>query len=50
MILIVLATVTLASSNGTLPDDSDHTETCRIIFNANFNICLKQFSCASVGE
>ena len=34
-------TVTLASSNSTLPDDGDHTETCWSIFNVNFNTHLK---------
>jgi len=33
-------TVTLASSHSTLPDDGDHTETCWICFNVNFNIPL----------
>jgi hypothetical protein len=41
---------TLASSNNTLPDDDDETETCRSGFNVNFNILLKQLYCASVGK
>jgi len=35
------AKVTLASSNSTLPDGGDYTETCRNIFNVNFNISFK---------
>jgi len=31
--LTVLTTVTLASSNSTLPDDGDYTETCCRCFN-----------------
>jgi hypothetical protein len=40
----------LASSNNTLPDDGDLTETCRSYFNVNINILLKQLYCASVGK
>ena len=29
------------------PDDGDWTETCRICFNVNFNILLKQLYCTS---
>jgi hypothetical protein len=36
--LIILTTVTLASSNNRLPDDRDYTETCRSCFNVNFNV------------
>jgi len=36
--LIILRRVTLASSNNTLPDDGDCTETCCSCFNENFNI------------
>jgi hypothetical protein len=43
-------TITLASSNNALPDDGDCTETSRSCFNVNFNILLKQISCASVGK
>jgi hypothetical protein len=39
--LIILTTVTLASSNNALPDDGDCTETCRSCFNANFNVNFK---------
>jgi len=39
--LIILTTITLASSNNVLPDDGDRTETCRSRFNANFNILFK---------
>ena len=45
-----LITITLASSNNTLPDDGDWTETCRSCFNVSFNILLKQLYCASVGK
>jgi len=38
----VLTNVTLASSNCTLPDDGDNTETCWSCFNLNFDILLKQ--------
>ena len=48
--LIILKTVTLACSNKELPDDGDSTETFRSCFNENFNILLKEFSCASVGK
>jgi len=53
--LIILTTVTLASSNSALPDDGDYTETCRSCFNVNFNVeflklLLRQFNCASVGK
>ena len=48
--LIILITITLASSNNTFPDDSNCTETCRSCFNVNFNILLNQLSCASVGK
>jgi hypothetical protein len=34
----ILTTVNLASSNNTLPDDGDYTETCRSCFNVHFNI------------
>jgi hypothetical protein len=37
----VLTTVTLASSNCTLPDDGDYTETCWRSFNINFNTSFK---------
>jgi hypothetical protein len=37
----VLTTVTSASSNNTLPDDGDCTETCRSCFNVNFNVNFK---------
>jgi hypothetical protein len=39
--LIILTTVTLASSNNALPDDGDYTETCWGYFNVNFNVNLK---------
>jgi len=39
--LIIVSTVTLASSNNALPDDGDYTETCRICFSINFNIPFK---------
>jgi hypothetical protein len=39
--LTVLTTVTLASSNSTLPDDSDNAETCWSCFNVNFNTPCK---------
>jgi len=39
----MLTTVTLESSNNTLPDDGDCTETCRSCFNINFNILFKAF-------
>jgi len=39
--LIILITVTLASSNNMLPDDGDYTETCQSCLNVNFNIPLK---------
>jgi len=39
--LIILATVTLASSNNALPGDGDCTETCRRCFNVNINILFK---------
>jgi len=39
--LIILTTVTLASSNSALPDDGDYTETCRSCFNVNFKIVFK---------
>jgi len=39
--LIILTTVTLASSNSALPDDSDYTETCWSCFNVNFNTPFK---------
>jgi len=38
--LIILVTVTVASSYNTFPDDYDWTETCRSSFNVNFNILL----------
>jgi len=31
--LVILTTVTLASSNNALPDDGDYTRTCRSCFN-----------------
>jgi hypothetical protein len=46
----VLTNVTLTSSNCTLPDDGDNTETCWSCFNVNFNILLEQLFCASVGN
>jgi hypothetical protein len=39
--IIILTTVTLASSNSALPDDGDYTKTCRSCFNVNFNILFK---------
>jgi hypothetical protein len=48
--VIILTTITLASSNSALPDDGDYTETCRSCFNVNFNILLKQLSCALVSK
>jgi len=39
--LTVLTTVTLASSNGALPDDGDYTETCWSFFHVNFNVNFK---------
>jgi hypothetical protein len=39
--LIILTTVTLASSNNALHDDGDCTETCRSCFNVNFNVNFK---------
>jgi len=46
--LIILTTVTLASSNSALPDDGDYTEPCRSCFNVNFNIVFKAIlSCIS---
>jgi hypothetical protein len=39
--LIILTTVTLASSNNALPDDGDCTETCRSCFNVNSNVNFK---------
>jgi len=33
-----------------LPDDGDCTRTRGSCFNVNFNILLKQLSCASVGK
>jgi hypothetical protein len=41
MYLIILTTVTLASSNNALPDDDDCTETCRSCFHVNFNVNFK---------
>ena len=46
----VLTTVTLGSSNCTLSNDGDKTETCCIYFNVNFIILLKQLFCASVSN
>jgi hypothetical protein len=47
-LLIILTTVTLASSNNALPDDGDCTDTCRSYFNvncnANFKICFLDIS------
>ena len=41
-VLFELAKVTVvASSNNTLPDDGDYTETCWSCFNVNFNILFK---------
>jgi chromate transport protein ChrA len=40
-ILIILITITLASSNNTLPDDGDWTETCSSCFNVNFSSLFK---------
>jgi hypothetical protein len=40
-ILILLTTVTLASSYSALPDDGDYTETCWSCFNVNFNTSFK---------
>ena len=48
--LIILTTITLASSNNALPDYGDCTEMCRSSFNVNFNVLLKQLYCASVGK
>jgi hypothetical protein len=39
--LIILRTVTLASSNNALPDDGSCIETCRSCFNVNFNVNFK---------
>jgi hypothetical protein len=39
-----------SSSNNTLSDDGDWTETCRSCFNVNFNILLKQLYFVSVGK
>ena len=39
--LIILTTVTLASSNSVLPDDGDCTDTCQSCFKVNFNILFK---------
>ena len=39
--LIIITTVTLASSNNALPDDGDCTETCWSCFNVNLNILFK---------
>jgi hypothetical protein len=39
--MIILTTVTLASSNNALPDDGDCTEICRSCFNVNFNVNFK---------
>jgi len=36
--LIILTTVTLASTNSALPDDGDYTETFWSCFNVNFNV------------
>jgi len=36
--LIILTTVTLASSTNALPEDGECTETCSSCFNVNFNI------------
>jgi len=52
--LIILTTVTLASSNNMLPDDGDWTDTWQSCFNVNFEVnfktALRQFTCASVDE
>ena len=48
--LIILITITLASSNNMFPDDGYWTETCRSSFHVNFNIRLKQLYCASFGK
>jgi len=39
--LAKVTTVILASTNKTLPDDGDCTETCRSCFKVNFNILVK---------
>ena len=39
--MIILTTVTLASSNNTLPDGGNCTKRCRSCFNVNFNILFK---------
>jgi hypothetical protein len=39
--LIILTTVTLASSNNALPDDGDCTETCWSCFSVNCNVNFK---------
>jgi hypothetical protein len=39
--LIILTTVTLASTSNALPDDGDCTETSRSCFNVSFNVNFK---------
>ena len=39
--MIILTTVTLASSNNALIDDAERTETCRSCFKVNFNVNFK---------
>jgi len=39
--MIILTTLTLASSNSVLPDDGDYTETCHSRFNVNFSTPFK---------
>ena len=49
--MTILTTVTLASSNNTLPDDGDCNDTYWSRFNVNFNTPFKAILlCASVGE
>jgi hypothetical protein len=50
MQLVILITITLASSDNKLLDYGDWTETRRSCFNVNFNILLKQIYYASVGK
>ena len=46
----VIIIITLTGSKNTLPDDGSGTEIRRSCFNVNFNILLKQLSCASVAK
>jgi len=39
--LIILTTITLASSNNALSSDGDCAETCHSYFNVNFNTLFK---------